>query len=238
MRKILCLAIAAAAMLLSGCSLLYSNMPEGYAQIKDAKTAYEKLDSGHLTMTDLAQDKQIVDFSFFINTRDEMVFTYYGIDGETEQYAYSDGAQYFYKTNEDERWHVIKSSDENYAYNIYNRKWRYPYARGGVFFLDGNSVESSEVINNPDGSVQITYVYNPDKLNESAVPFLEDVSGFESLETVFEINSDGYITDFTERGSVTNSEGVKYDVNMKITIDKMNDVYDIPYPVDVVYKDE
>lgn len=238
MRKILSAVIAAASMLMSGCSLLYAKMPEGYQQIKDAKSAYEKLDSGHLTMTDLTEDRQIVDFSFFINSRDEMVLSYYGIDGETQQYAYSDGAQYFYKTDEDERWHVIKSSDENYAYNVYNRKWRYPYARGGVFFLDGNSVESSEIINNPDGSTQISYVYSADKLNESAVSFLEDVESFESLETVFEINAEGYITEFTECGRVTNTQGVHYDVNMKISIDRMNDVYDIPYPVDAVYTDD
>lgn len=238
MRKILSAVTAAVTMLTSGCSLIYSDMPEGYRQVKDAKSAYEKLDSGHLIMTDLTLDKQIVDFSFYINTRDEMVFSYYGIDGETEQYAYSDGAQYFYKTSEDERWHVIKSSDEDYAYNIYNRKWRYPYACGGVFFLDGGSVSDSFVNSNSDGSVRIDYVYDPDKLNESAVTFLEDVSSFESLETVFEINADGYITEFTERGSVTDAEGVRYDVNMKITIDKMNDVYDIPYPVDAVYKED
>lgn len=238
MKKLLSAVMAAAAMLLSGCSLINTNMPEGYKQIKDAKSAYEKLDSGHLTMTDLTQNRQIADFSFFINNRDEMVLSYYGVDGDTEQYAYSDGAQYFYKTSEDERWHLIKSSDENYAYNNYNRKWRYPYASGGVFFYDANSVSNSKVTQANDGSLKITCVYDANKLNESAVQFLENVSSFASLETVFEIDKDGYITDFTECGRVTDSEGEEYDVNIKISVDKMNEVYDIPYPVDAVYKDE
>ena len=49
---------------------------------------------------------------------------------------------------------------------------------------------------------------------------------------IMSIDPDGFITEFTEKGTVTDTEGLTQDVNMSIKIDMMNEVYDIPYPVD------
>lgn len=234
MRKLLPGAAAIAAVIcMSGC---IAQMPDGYNDVKAAKDNYEKLNSAHTTMTDLSTGDKIMDFSFYINDSGEMIFNYYGKDGADEMYAYSNGAEYFYKDAGDELWSVINPDDENYIYNIYNREYRYPYADGGIFFLDGGSVESFSVTDEPDGGCTIVYVYNADKLNASAMEMLDGVSGFGSLETTFEINADGYITDFTEKGTVTDADGVSHDVNMRISVDMMNEVYEIPYPVDRVNK--
>ena len=233
MRKVIFLLLTAMIFCLSGCA---AELPEGYQLVKSAKAKYETLDSGRVIMVDLDKDEKIMEFSFLINPNDEMVLSYYGKDGDKEMYAYSDGAEYFYKDAGDEMWSVISSSDESYIYNIYNRENRYPYADGGIFFLDGGSVETVSVTENADGSCTVTYVYDADKLNNSTQGLLEDVQSFESLTTVFEINADGFITDFTETGTVTDSGGVKMDINMRITIDMMNEVYEIPYPVDQVKK--
>ena len=227
-------AIAAASLIsLSGC---VAAMPEGYDTVKAAKQKYETLDSGRAIMTDLSTGEQIMEFSFFINAKDEMILSYYGKDGENEMYAYSNGAEYFYKDAGNEMWSVISADDENYIYNIYNREYRYPYADGGIFFLDGTSVESASVTQNDDGSMLVEYTYDAEKLNESTKGILDDVSGFSSLSTSYYINADGYITEFVENGTVTNSDGVVHDVNMKISVDMMNEVYDIPYPVDKLDK--
>lgn len=234
MKKMISAVFAAVmAVTLSGC---IAQLPDGYQQVKDAKNKYETLDSGRAIMTDLETGEQIMEFSFMINPNDEMVFSYYGKDGDKEMYAYSDGAEYFYKDAGDEMWSVISSSDENYLYNIYNRENRYPYADGGVFFLDGSSVDNVTIQKNEDGSCNITYVYDADKLNSSTQGILTDVQSFESLTTVFEINAEGFITDFTETGTVTGSDGIKREINMRISIDMMNEVYDIPYPVDQLKK--
>lgn len=234
MRKLLFGAAAIATLFcMSGC---IAQMPDGYNDVKAAKENYEKLNSAHTTMTDLSTGDKIMDFSFYINNSGEMILSYYGKDGADEMYAYSNGAEYFYKDAGDELWSVIGADDESYIYNIYNREYRYPYADGGIFFLDGGSVESSNVTDKPDGGCTIVYVYDADKLNASAVEMLDGVSGFGSLETTFEINADGYITDFTEKGTVTDADGVSHDVNMRISVDMMNEVYEIPYPVDRVNK--
>lgn len=234
MKKIILSAAAAvAALALSGC---IAAMPEGYDKVRAAKDKYETLDSARAVMTDLSTGEKIMEFSFYINSNDEMILSYYGKDGDNEMYAYSDGAEYFYKENGAELWSVISSADENYIYNVYNRDYRYPYADGGIFFLDGGSVETAEVKENADGSCVITYTYNADKLNESTKGILEDVSNFASLSTEFEIDPDGYITAFTETGAVTASDGTTHEVDMKISIDMMNKVYEIPYPVDRVDK--
>lgn len=234
MRKLLPGAAAIAAVIcMSGC---IAQMPDGYNDVKAAKENYEKLNSAHTTMIDLSTGDKIMDFSFYINNSGEMILSYYGKDGADEMYAYSNGAEYFYKDAGDELWSVIGADDESYIYNIYNREYRYPYADGGIFFLDGGSVESFSVADKPDGGCTIVYVYDADKLNASAVEMLDGVSGFDSLETTFEINADGYITDFTEKGTVTDADGVSHDVNMRISVDMMNEVYEIPYPVDRVNK--
>ena len=228
MKKSLFTAALGVIMLLTGCT---QKMPEYYSEIKQAKEKYEKLDSAHILMTDLNTGEDIMEFSFFLNGNDEMVFSYRGVtDGEEEQ-AYSDGAQFFYKSAGEEGWRIIPSDDESYLYNLYNRTYRYPYARGSIFFLDGTSVESVFSIGGSDGPLQITYVYDPEGLNSYAARQLENVSAFSSLTVVYELDSEGYITSFTETGVVTDSEGVESEVNMRITVDKMNEVYEIPYPV-------
>ena len=232
MKKLLMAAAAVCAMLLSGCT----PMPEGYDRVRAAKNKYEELDSARTVMTDLATGETIMELEFFINSNDEMVLSYYGKDGEDEMYAYSNGAEYFYKEPDAEKWKVIGSDDENYIYNLYNREYRYPYAQGGIFFLDGASVESAAVTDNADGSCSIEYVYDADRLNESTQGILDGVSSFSSLQTTFEINADGYITAFSQRGVVTDTEGTVNEVNMRISVDMMNQVHDIPYPVDKVEK--
>ncbi len=231
-KLVLAVLLMLSAVAFSGCT---TKLPEGYDAVKQAKDQYEQLDSAHVTMTDLTDGSVIMDFSFYINPNNEMVLSYYGIDGEEEQFAYSNGAEYFYKEHGDEKWTVIGSDDENYLYNLYNREYRYPYAQGGIFFLDGGSVADVGIINSDDGAMQITYTYDANKLNSSAVEYLDGVSGFVSLETVFTVNSDGYITEFIERGIVTGDDGIDLDINMSITVDSMNEVYDIKYPVDEIY---
>lgn len=222
-------AVLVSLLTLGGCT---ASMPEGYETVRSAKEKYETLDSGRAVMTDLSTGEQIMEFTFFINQKDEMILSYYGKDGENEMYAYSNGAEYFYKDAGDELWSVIASNDENYIYNIYNREYRYPYADGGIFFLDGTSVESASVTLNDDGSCVVEYVYDADKLSRSTKGILEDVESFTSLTTTFSINADGFITEFIESGTVTDTNGVTRDVDMSISIDMMNEVYDIPYPVD------
>ena len=213
----------------SGCT---PSMPDGYETVRAAKDKYETLDSARAIMTDLSTGEQIMEFTFFINQKDEMILSYYGKDGGDEMYAYSNGAEYFYKDAGDELWSVIASSDENYIYNIYNREYRYPYADGGIFFLDGGSVEGAEISQNSDGSYIIEYTYDTDKLNSSTKGILEGVESFTALTTTFNIDPDGFITEFVEEGTVTDTDGVTRDVNMSIKIDMMNEIYDIPYPVD------
>ena len=129
-----------------------------------------------------------------------------------------------------------RSRTLGYVEHSYNRKNRYPYADGGIFFLDGTSISEAYVSNDTDGGTVVHYIYDAEKLNSSTQGILENVSSFSSLETTFAINSDGYITSFTETGTVTDTSGVTRDVNMRIDVSDMNSVYDIPYPVDKLDK--
>lgn len=229
MKKLLLAAMLAILSLICGCA---RNIPQYYNEIKTAKELYEKLDSARITMTDLSSGEDIMEFSFMINDRNEMVFSYASNSEAGEERAFSDGAQFFYKQAQDDGWHVIPPDDESYAYNMYSRTYRYPYARGSLFFLDGTSVESVFSIGGSDGPLQITYVYDPEKLNSFAAAQLDNVSSFSSLTAVYELDENGYITSMTETGTVTDAEGKTADVNIKITVSDMNAVYDIPYPVD------
>lgn len=228
MRKILCTALVCGAMLLSGC--MQKTAPR-FGEIKSAKERYEKLDSAHLTMTDLDSGELMMEFSFYLNKNDEMIFSYRSVDGEKEEQAYSDGAQFFYKTAEEDGWRVIDSDDESYLYNLYTRTYRYPYARGSIFFLDGTSVSEATEKATPDGGIAVTYVYDPEGLNAYAAGRLDNVSGFSSLTAEYVLDAEGNIISFTETGTVTDSEGVASDVNIRMTVDSMNEVYEIPYPV-------
>jgi hypothetical protein len=220
--------------LLCGCSL---GTPEGYESMKSARELYEKLDGARVIMEDLTSGEQLMEFSFYINANDEMIFDYSGTTDEGEERGYSNGAEFYYKTADADGWRVIGSADESYIYNIYNREYRYPYATGNIFFLDATSVSEAAVTENADGGMTISYTYDADKLNSYATSLLDNVESFSSLRTDCVINADGYITEFTEVGSVTDENGEEADVNMKITVTDMNEVYEIPYPVGNIIKD-
>lgn len=214
--------------LVSGCAL---SVPEGFNEVKRAKELYDKLDSGRLTMTDLSSGETLMEFSFFINAKDEMIFSYLSQDESGTEGAYSDGAQFFYKNRGEEKWRIISTEDESYLYNLYSKTYRYPYARGSVFFLDGTSVGAAQVTENADGSLTVSYEYDPEKLNKNAVGMLDGVSEFYALSAVYEIAADGCIAAFTETGSVADEQGGRSDVNIRLEVSDPNGVYDIPSPV-------
>lgn len=203
--------------------------PDSYGDIKKAKELYEKLDSARVVMNDNKTNKPLMDFSFYINKKDEMIFSYENLDNG--DMAYSDGIQFYYKTAENDGWSVITPKDEGYIYNIYNRKYRYPYARGGLFFLDGTSVSSAETVRDDSGTT-VTYVYDSEKLNDYAAKQLDDVSAFSALTCTYRINADGYITEFTQKGSLTDSSGQLLEMDLTYYILEMNGISFIKSPVD------
>lgn len=227
MRKIFAILGLFALLLTTGC---VQKTPDYYKEIKNAKSLYEQLDSAHITMTDLNSGEELMDFSFYINNDDEMIFSYRGTEDEGESQAYSDGAQFFYKNADETGWRTITSDDESYLYNLYTRKYRYPYARGSIFFLDGTSVANTISVES-GGILTVTYVYDPEKLNSYAAERLDNVSEFISLTAVYELDEEGRLLSFTERGTVKDEQGVQSEVNMRITVDHMNEVYEIAYPV-------
>ncbi len=232
MKKTLSLLAALfAAFSFTACSVV---KPDGYDSVKNAKELYNTLDSARVVMEDLNSGETLMEFEFLVNTRDEMEFYYKGEGESGGEYAYSNGAEFYYKTAGADGWSVIGPADDGYIYNIYNKEYRYPYADGSIFFLDGTSVDKAETADNPDGGVTVTYTYNADKLNSYAADKLENVSAFSSLSAVYCINSDGCITEFTETGIVIDNDGISKDVNMKITVTNMNGIEEIPYPVDVI----
>lgn len=220
--KALFVTLAASLMfVLSGCSAA----PIGYDAVKSAKEKYETLDSARVVMEDISTGAQLMEFTFRINKRDEMEFAY--SDGKNS--AYSDGAEFFYRQDGEEKWTVIGPSDENYVYNVYNRSYRYPYAQGSIFFLDGTSVENGSVISG-DGDTVVTYVYDADRLNKNAVSILDNVSSFSSLTAEYRINNDGYLVSFTESGRVTDADGNESSVDIRISVYDMNGVDFIEKP--------
>lgn len=231
MKKLFVAAALLVCLLMTGC---IQKTPDYYNEIKRAKEQYEKLDSAHIVMTDLNTGEDIMDFSFMFTKNDEMVFSYYSCSDGVEERAFSDGAQFFFKTAGDDGWHVIKPDDPSYLYNLYSRKYRYPYARGSIFFLDGTSVKNTIAISSDDGPLSITYTYDPEGLNAYAAGQLENVSSFTALTAIYELDKDGYITSFTEKGTVTDTDGNTSEVNMRISVYDMNNVFDIPYPVDKI----
>lgn len=235
MIKIIASAAAAASICLcAGCS---ASLPEGYQQFMQARERYETLDSAKVTMTDIDTGDEVMRFSFYFTGNDEMVFSYYGCWNGEEQQAYSDGAEFFYKDSGDEKWSVISSSDEYYIYNIYNRKYRYSYAEGRIFFIAPEAVDSAETGKTADGNSWIKYDYDAGKLNAENIPGIaEQISQFISLSTTLETDPDGNVVSFTENGTFISADGEEMTLNMRIDVSDINSVFDIPYPVDELNK--
>lgn len=202
-------------------------LPDGAEDIQEAKKLYEKLDSAQLTMTDNTSGDSLMSFCFYINGDNEMIFEY--ISPQNGDHAYSDGKQFYYKT--DGKWTAITPEDESYIHNIYNREYRYPYARGSVFFLNTDAV-SDVNIEEQSGAKTITYVYDCEKLNKKSVKDLENVSEFSALTCVYCLNADGLITKFTETASLTDADGNKSDTDITLEVSEVNNIRFIEKPFD------
>lgn len=225
MRKIFALTAVSGALLLCGCSA----KPEGYDSVKRAKELFETLDSARVVMEDISAGERLMEFSFYINENDEMIFSYVGRSEDGEERCYGNGAEFWYKTADSADWEVIGPADENYYYNIYTRDYRYPYTRGSIFFLDGTSVDTASVTEE-EGATAIIYYYDPDKLNSYAVSLLDNVSSFSSLTATYVLDENGYITEFVEYGTVTGADGSESDVSLRITVEDMNGIHEIEAP--------
>ena len=202
-------------------------LPEGYREIKKARELYEKLDSARLDMADLSNGELLMSFCFYINGNNEMILDY--DCPQNGEHAYSDGKQFYYKT--DGEWNAITPRDEAYIHNIYNREYRYPYARGTAFFLDGTAVKEATIEEN-GGEKSITYIYDCDKLNKSSVKHLDNVSEFSELTCVYTLNADGLIVRFTEKGTLTDMDGKVTEINIASVVSDVNNVNVIDIPFD------
>ena len=93
-----------------------------------------------------------------------------------------------------------------------------------------SSVETAE----DGGDRLITYVYDCDKLNDYAVTKLDGVSEFSALTCVYRLNADGYITEFTETGTITDDTETVRDIDLTYRVTEMNGINIIENPVDYV----
>ena len=231
MRKII-FGIAAAVLLTAAFAALIiiklGKLPDGYKEIKKAREMYEKLDSARLDMIDASNGELLMSFRFYINGNNEMIFDY--DCPQNGEHAYSNGKRFYYKT--DGEWNRITPNDEAYIHNIYNREYRYPYARGTAFFLDGTAVKETKIVEN-GGEKTITYIYDCDKLNASSAKQLDNVSEFSEFTCTYTLNSDGLIVRFTEKGSYTDAEGKKEDIDIAFVVSDVNNVNVIDIPLDL-----
>lgn len=230
MKRII-IAIAAAVLIIAAFAAVITvklgELPDGYRDIKKAREMYEKLDSARLDMIDLSSGETLMTFCFYINSSNEMILDYdCPQDGE---HAYSDGKQFYYKT--DGKWTAITPKDEAYIHNIYNREYRYPYARGSAFFLDGTAVREAALEQNGSEKT-ITYIYDCGKLNEGLVKQLDNVSEFSELTCAYTLNGDGLIVRFTEKGSLIAADGEREDINIAFEVSDVNNVNVIDIPFD------
>ena len=230
MKKII-IGIAAAVLIAASFAVLViiklGELPEGYSDIKKARAKYEKLDSARLEMIDLSSGECLMTFSFYINADNEMILDY--DCPQNGEHAYSDGKQFYYKT--DGEWTAITPKDEAYIHNLYNREYRYPYARGTAFFLDGTAVSEARTEETGSGKT-ITYVYDCDKLNESSAKQLDNVSEFSELTCTYTLNADGLIVRFTEKGSLTDTDGKTENIDIAFEVSDVNNVNVIDIPFD------
>lgn len=225
------IAIAAAVLFLGTLTAMIliklGELPDGYNDIKKGREKYEKLDSARLEMLDLSSGELLMTFCFYINSDNEMILDY--DCPQNGEHAYSDGKQFYYRT--DGEWNAITPRDEAYIHNIYNREYRYPYARGSAFFLDGTAVSEAAVEQNGDEK-NITYVYDCDKLNESSAKQLDNVSRFIGFTCIYTLNADGLIVRFTEKGSIVDMDGKTEDINIAFEVSDVNNVKVIDIPFD------
>lgn len=204
-----------------------SSAPEGYKEIQEAQRNYEKLDSASLVMTDNLSGDTLMTFRFLINGDNEMILDYYA--PQSGERAYSDGKLFRYKT--DGEWTTISPSSEEYIHNLYNREYRYPYARGSVFFADSESVSEAEISQN-GGKTVITYIYDAERLNQKAGQLLlENAKSFSRLQCEYTLE-DGLITNLTEKGVITDLEDKEITLDITIRLLEINEVKSIEKPFD------
>lgn len=224
MRKIL-YAITALLMCLTLCSCNSIDL-EGYDVISAARDEYEKLQSAHITVTNLEKNMITQELTFKINPEKRMTYNYYGTDGNVVYYEYHDGTELYWTSDITADWNVEGLAGENYV--MYTDTARHPLAKKGAFFVNPASVSEATVSVNGDTTV-ITYVYDTEKLNKNAQTLLSELGQLDGFLTEYTIVN-GQFKKLLEKGFLT-KDGVLTEVNYLVEVSEENAVPSIDMPV-------
>lgn len=206
---------------------------EGYELIRSAQDEFEKLTSGHITVTDLEKCLLTQELTFKINSENRMMYNYFGTDGELYYFEYHNGTELYWTSDRAADWNIEGLGGENFV--LYTDAARHPLAKKGLFFVSPDSVSEATV--SVDGEITtITYIYDTQKLNKNAETLLAGLGTLDGFSTEYVIEN-GRFKSILEKGFLT-KDGVLTEVNYLVSIDEENSVNSVDLPVFIESENE
>jgi hypothetical protein len=217
--------IGTVAVCLSACGSVKDKA--GGELIEKAREEYTSLDSAKVIMTNVETGEVEQTFTFKYDEKDILIYSYYGKSEKSEFAQYNNGSESFTYEN-GEYTHSVKTDSD---FVRYVRASTYPQADEGLLIYEPKYITEDSAVENSDGSVEYTHVYDITKIAAEAED--GEVTGF-TVKYLFD--KDGELVNFTEITD-TESGGEKKQYSYRVEITEKNSVKDVENTTEQ-YKDK
>lgn len=203
---------------------------DGVAEIKNAAVLYEALNGGHIYMTDnKAESPSTVEMNFRY-TDDILSYNIVETTGNRTYYEYYNGSEQTYTYSDATEWVVWTVGDGNFYQ--YTRNAKHSYVSSSLIYsLTGLN---ATLVEDASGGKKITFIYDVSKLSDAMKAQYASVGAVGSVEVVYLLDKDGYVTEETQHLIVSPTDGsanVLYSYTYSFS--QFNDIAEIEKPVAV-----
>lgn len=223
--------IKLAAVLLTACITMCgcagSASFDGASELRAAKTLFEEMTSGSLSVVNNLNSGEYQHFDFCYSVYGTLAYTYTANDGASDTYyEYHNGSEIVRTTENAGEWTVIgEGTPDYYSYTKSNRS-SYTSAAFLAFF---ESAVTTAAVTALDGGNLITLSYDMDKLNALGM-LSADVGALTAFTEEVELDAGGYCTRLTQTGT-GELDGKATDYSYTIIIENINSVEIVECPV-------
>lgn len=189
----------------------------GGDMVLKAREAYEKLNSGEVTVTNLENSNVEQSFTFMIDKNKVMHYSSTVVSGNDTTKEYYNGKTLTTIKNGE----TTKRTKGEKGFPNYTNKFRHMKASKQMIIYEKKAIQTSSVTKAEDGTYTVTHIYNP-----KSVKFDTIEGKVQAFTVTYNFDKNKKLIDFTEETKI-DTKGTVTTSKYKIAIIKQNEITDI-----------